>query len=145
MAEPPFRWRLPYRQLALEDPLRPLVPVQIRYGDALVNARGLVDSGADRSLFSAGLAPALGIDLSHLPAPRVGSARGVGGAESVVAVDVQMSVVGVRFSARIHFSSAWSTEFGLLGRADFFRAFRVAFDERAETFFFDPYNAATDP
>ena len=138
MAEPPFRWRLPYRQLSLDEPARPFVPVRIRRGDAFVNTRGLIDSGADRSLFSAALAPALGIDLTQLAG--TGAARGVGGEDRVDAVDVEMYVAGVRFPARLSFSENWTNAFGLLGRADFFRAFRVAFDERAEAVFLDPYD-----
>ena len=51
-----------------------------------------------------------------------------------------MSFASVRFRARVHLSPTWTTDFGLLGRADFFRAFRVAFDERAETLYLDPYD-----
>jgi hypothetical protein len=102
----------------------------------------LVDSGSDRSLFSAALAPLLGLDLDDLARAaqaRPTAARGVGGEETVFAVDVQLTVATIRFPARIHLSSRWDLRFGLLGRADLFRAFRVAFDERAETLYLDPY------
>jgi hypothetical protein len=105
---------------------RPCVPVRLQIGGKYIDTFGIVDSGADGSLFNMQFAIALGLNPAPTP-DRVGS--GVGGGLDVWDFDIFMSAYGKRFAARVGFSPAWSPTVGLLGRADFFSAFHVGFDE----------------
>jgi len=133
----PFRLAIPYRRIYSGEPLRPLLRVRLEYGNTSLDAYALVDSGADRTTFSTRHAAALGVDLSAASPTR---ARGVGGSDVVFPVDLVVTAQGVRFAAQLNFSPQWTTAFGLLGRADFFRAFRVAFDEPDEMLYLDRFD-----
>ena len=64
------------------------------------------------------------------------------GAGRLVVYGVSIEVVVRGFDAIVPIAAAFAdgVPFMLLGRADFFRAFRVVFDERAQTLTLDEYD-----
>lgn len=115
-----------YTRAGLMGPLRPYVAVRIQHGGRFNDTLGLIDSGADNSLFHRQFALILGIDLSGVTKERT---AGIGGGADVWYYDVFLTVSAKRFPARVGFSDQAPTQFGLLGRDDFFRAFQIAFDQ----------------
>jgi len=116
-----------YRAPIPGQPAGPYVPVRLYNGGLSRDTLGLVDSGADVTLFNVGFAALLNVDLTGVPDERVG---GVGGATLVKFVPLQLAVGGSRFSDRVGFTTGIGVQFGLLGRTGFFRACAVGFDER---------------
>ena len=117
----------PYSDLPTDAVLRPYLSVRIQSGGRFVDTLGLVDSGADSSMFHLDFARVLGLDLNSV-APT--DTLGIGGTASVWTFQVNLTVLRHRFPASVSFSGTAPKEFGLLGRADFLHAFRVGFDQR---------------
>jgi hypothetical protein len=110
---------------------RPVIPIQLRNGDAVVQVLALVDSGADGSLFNTQLADEIGIDW------RKGEYRQFTGIEGSP-VDVYMSDVEIHVgggASRIQASVGFTTSRGVgavLGQADFFSQHKIIFDQSKE-------------
>jgi len=117
----------PYAPLPMDPTLRPYVSVRLQVGGRYLDTMGLIDSGADSSLFNEQYALGIGLDLSK---GHVSTTRGVGGQITLVYFDIFLTVRSHRFPARVGFSQQWPPQFGLLGRSDFFQAFNVGFDQR---------------
>lgn len=116
-----------YSSLALGEPARPYVAVRLQNGGRYYDTFGLVDSGADSTLFHLDWTSVLALD----PAP--GAKRrthGLGGDVDVWYFNIYLRTTGQRFPARVGFTEGCPKEFGLLGRDDFFSAFGVGFDQR---------------
>jgi len=116
-----------YRASPINGVMAPLVPVRLQSGGRSADTLGLVDSGADLSMFNAAFAVPLGIDLSLYPDD---SSSGLGGSVPVKLVPIRMVVFGKSIDATVQFGMAIPQSFGLLGRADFFGAFSVGFNQR---------------
>ena len=120
---------------------RPLVPVRIAQPSEPARFRntfGLVDSGADGSLFHVSFALTLGLPIDPSEAVRTG---GTAGDIDAWFHDVTLTVAERRFPARVGFvDNPRLIRFGVLGRQDLFRVFRVAFDERAQMLYLNPYD-----
>ena len=116
-----------YQRSPINQVMAPLVAVRIAFSGRAVDTLGLVDSGADVATFNDAWAQPLGIDLTKYP---TGSSTGIGGGGTSRHVPVMLTACGKRFSATVSFSPLAPTPFGLLGRADFFEAFNVGFDQR---------------
>jgi hypothetical protein len=95
----------------------------------------LIDSGADGTLLPWFLAADLGIKLEACD-PVAG--RGVGGPATFKQwpQDISALIDGVTIRVPAVFGPVNQA---VLGRSDFFNAFRVTIDERARTFVLDPY------
>lgn len=116
----------PYRQLN-GGPARPYLVVRLQFGERTIDTIGLIDSGADGSLFNAQFAQYLGFTLDP---DASATSQGLGGTVPTWQFDIELTVLGKRFPASVAFSESWTPAFGLLGRGDFSRAFRVGIDER---------------
>jgi len=101
--------------------------------------RALVDSGADVSLMPLEWAFDLGL-ASNLRRERVIETASGFGRLAQYDDAVQVEIRGSARIIRVGASFAEGLPFMLLGRADFFRAFRVLFDERAQTLTLDEYD-----
>jgi hypothetical protein len=101
-------------------------------GRRSIRARALVDSGADQTLMPATWLATLGIAGSPNEVELVATASGTG---QLLIFDaaVELTIVGCTRSVSVGAFFAEGVPFMLLGRADFFHAFRVLFDERAQT------------
>lgn len=104
-------------------------------GESLPPILGLVDSGADTSTFPLELAPALGIEIADCHSARGTTAGGTAN-QFVWEPGLKAVVVERTVTLKAVFSP---TPIPLLGRADFFSEFRVAFDERGSRFQVTPY------
>jgi hypothetical protein len=125
-----------YIKLGPLNPPMPLVAVRIQGGGRYFDTRGLIDSGADVTSFNAELLVPLGLNWDN---GRLGNIRGVTGApEEARIFDLRLTVCGHAFISSVQFTKSHIREFGLLGRADFFRAFRVGFDQRSEVTLLHP-------
>jgi hypothetical protein len=97
----------------------------------------LVDSGADSSMFPLEFAHHLGIDLGSC---RREECRTAGGSATQHIWEEGLDVVVQGINRTIHLGASFSeTTVVLLGRADFFQAFRVSIDHRAQRFRLEAY------
>ena len=98
-----------------------------------------MDSGADISLLPLEWSPRLGPATATRNEQLIETASGAG---RLVVYGVSIEVVVHGFDAIVPIAAAFAdgVPFMLLGRADFFRAFRVVFDERAQTLTLDEYD-----
>jgi hypothetical protein len=135
----------PYRALVpggSRADLKPGIPVVIHGPNGHIPMYGLIDSGADDALLPLGIAAGLGIDLTKCRRKTCATA---GGPANVyvwpdnIEIEVQQ-MGGMRVSAPCRFSDGLPVVLMLLGRNDFFSAFRVSIDERAKSFTLDPYD-----
>ncbi len=107
---------------------RPVLPVTVSYGGKTTPPlEGLVDSGADRSVFPVVIALYLGIDLSTCGTIEVG---GVIGKDDFYECAVVLRVQGRDINARVWFNPSGSNI--LLGRADVFNRFRFGFLQQSK-------------
>ena len=97
---------------------------------------GLVDSGADGSMFPMDVMPALGISQSDCAKkPQLGSS-GRGECYEWNGGTLPADFWGITVNLKMDFSD---TPFILLGRTDFFSYFTVAFDQRRRRFVLESY------
>jgi predicted aspartyl protease len=112
----------------------PIIPIVLFYSDQKLVTQGLVDSGANFSVFNAQAAEALGIDL------RTGKRIELHGLGRAVGYlhQVDMALGKFRFNAHVVFSSELTVSLNILGRSDIFRPFLITFDEQARKVRLDP-------
>jgi hypothetical protein len=119
----------------------PCVPVRlidINGHPMPATTHGLVDSGADSSILPKNWATILGIDLNNDCERTVGATAGGDGDQWVYEPGLDAIVVDKKIRITAVFTR---TPIVLLGRDDFFREFKVAFDHRALAFHVEPYEA----
>jgi len=117
---------------------RPYLEIKIRQagGTNEFDFYGIVDSGADSTAFPFGAAILIGLtDLSKFSQEDCGGATG----ETTGYVqEAEICVLGTWYRWKITFLPELNDN-ALLGRADFFRVFRVGFDELAQKFDITPH------
>jgi hypothetical protein len=113
----------------------PYLAVRLQLGGRHIDTQGLVDSGAERTLFHWDFARALGINLDPTC---VESLDIVGGNADVWYVALYMTVANRRMSVDVGFSPAVPPEHGLLGRSGFFDSFDVGLDQRGARLLLTP-------
>lgn len=123
----------PYRRR--RQHLFPIVPITLSHQDRIFHTEGLLDSGANFSVFPAGIAEYLGIALE---AGRSIDLVGIGGHIRGYRHSVNLTIESVSFEAVIVFSAGFNAAFNLLGRDNFFEQFRITFDERGKNVILDP-------
>jgi hypothetical protein len=116
-----------YSQPVAGVALGPFLSVRLRRGGVYYDTFGLVDSGADGSMFHTQHALALGLALDQAQA-QVGS--GVGGNTQIWLHTIDLVVAGATITTPVAFSSGCPPNYGLLGRADFFDRFRIGIEHR---------------
>jgi hypothetical protein len=144
----------PYRALDADgdenadDSERLLYPVVAIRAHGLTGVRlpmwGLIDSGADEALFPLEVAETLGIDIDDCDDKDCLTAGGLA-THYVWKPGLEIEVPemgGVRMQVSATFSEGLPGTMILLGRRDFFRCFRVSFDERANNFSLEEYERA---
>lgn len=113
----------------------PFAAVRLQHQQWSHSTIGLVDSGADGSLFHLDWAKALHLDLN---AGEAGEGDGIGGKVAVWYFRVYLTVLGRRFPARVGFTTSSRRGFGLLGRRDFFAQFDIGVQEQESRFLYLP-------
>jgi hypothetical protein len=107
-------------------------------GQQTPKIRGIVDTGADRSLFPVEWAGPLGIDLTADCEEMVG--MGTGG--KVEQYHYTAGIHGLVFGHRVPLDAIFNAHLPvvLLGREDFMQYFKVSFDQRQKTLAIEPYD-----
>lgn len=103
----------------------PIVPLTLKFKKKK-DFLALVDSGATISIFKAEVAEVLGIDIETGKEIYLG---GVGGHIKGYLHKVEIEIAGKRFVCPIVFSREYLVSFNLLGRQEFFKRFRIIFEE----------------
>ncbi len=97
---------------------------------------GIVDSGADVSLFPSAWAEPLGIQIADCETVIGGSASG-GGQYHYWPEPIQATLLGKAFKLEAVFGGNSEV---LLGREDFLAQFELRLDQKKRRFFLDPYS-----
>lgn len=129
----------PFSYGAIGGELRPVLPIIVHTAHSHIPFRALVDSGADYSIIPASYATILGVDLDKC---RDEPCRTAAGAGTIKIHDTpfegEVQAMRIRFAMKAAFNEHASVV--LLGREDFFKAFKVAFDHRALAFTLESYD-----
>jgi hypothetical protein len=116
--------------------MRPYFDVIIRIaeGGPEQEFTGLLDSGADDTVFPLCAAPAIGLnDLSQFDVETYNTANGL---VQILKHEIQVCVLGQWHTWRVGFNEHLGLR-PLLGRNDFFRAFKeIRFDDAGQKFYF---------
>jgi Aspartyl protease len=107
--------------------LRPVIPIEVQYGDQSARYEVLVDSGADMNVFGVELGEFLGIDVASGEPGRFFGATGV--PETYYRHSVRIIVDGRSYHVQAAFSqSIGKRRHGIVGQQGFFDLFKVTFD-----------------
>ncbi len=124
---------VPYREF--HGIFLPVIGIEIGYKNNFVPTSALADTGATNSIFSAGVAEILGIDLKEAPSTYI---HGVGGGMIVANFHpVEIRVAGLSIPARVSFSEELGIPFNILGHEGFLEYFKVCFDTARKKFTFE--------
>lgn len=115
----------------------PIVPVTLVYQTKFVVTSGLVDSGANISLFRPEVAAALSIQIKKGKEIEL---RGLGGKVKGYLHKIDFLVAGVSFRSELVFLEKEMVNFNLLGRKGFFERFQIHFDETSKNLSLDAIN-----
>ena len=111
----------------------PFTSVSLQYGGRHYDTLGLIDSGADTTIFHTQWALAFRLPLDPAKSE---SGGGIGGGIRIWRHKIHLIALGERIEADVGFTDGCPKEFGLLGRADFFLAFNLGFDQKSSRFLF---------
>ena len=107
--------------------LYPIIPVSLEFGKIKKEFFALVDSGATISIFHSEVADSLGINIPKGKETYLG---GVGGRIKGYIHKLKVEIAGKKFLCSIVFSHEYLVSFNLLGRQEFFKRFRIIFEEK---------------
>lgn len=116
----------PYRQDA-KGLLFPIVPLRFHIGKTIIDSGALIDSGATVSIFKQDVAISLGLEIETGEEIWLG---GVGGHIKGYLHKVKIEAAGKKFVCPIVFSREYFVSFNLLGRQEFFKRFKIIFEEK---------------
>ena len=105
----------------------PIVPITLSYQGRSLRTEGLLDSGANVSLFPAEIAEYLRVPLEK---GRSISLSGIGGRILGYRHEIDLAVNATHFKAAVVFSAEFVSSFNILGRDSFFEQFQITFNER---------------
>ena len=105
----------------------PVIPLSLKFGNKKKEFFALVDSGATISIVRAEIADSLGIEVNSGKEIYLG---GVGGRIKGYVHKLETEIAGKTFVCPIVFSYEYLVSFNLLGRAEFFKRFRITFEEK---------------
>ena len=124
--------KFPYFKLPSFDPklkwtARPYIPIRLIGPDGIWEGYGLIDSGADRSLFNTQIAEKIGLDLNEVITEDFGGIEG--GVIKAKLHKVKLQVIGMDSDVEIiaGFVSSGGVAV-ILGQDGFFDAFRIKFE-----------------
>lgn len=105
----------------------PVIPLQLRYQEKNIDSSALIDSGAAISIFRTDVAEYLHIPVEKGEEIYLG---GVGGRIRGYIHQLKLEIAGKKFLCPIVFSYEYLVSFNLLGRQEFFKRFRIIFEEK---------------
>lgn len=132
-----------YRVIPGDRSVRPWLFLLVDSAGQVLPIPALVDSGSDRSSLPVKLGRALGFSYADTEPPQQG--QGAGWIfefwETTDSLAVQTEVGPLTLSQPL--LTRGGIDHVLLGRSDFFNAFRVCFDERSDAMDIEPYDKPT--
>lgn len=105
----------------------PVIPVVFVVGKKRIRAQALIDSGATISVFGEETAEILGVEIEKGKKTILG---GVGGRIVGYIHKLRLRIAGKSFLCPIVFSREYLVSFNLLGRQEFFKRFKIVFEEK---------------
>ncbi|MBI2029487.1 hypothetical protein HYT02_03670 [Candidatus Gottesmanbacteria bacterium] len=115
----------PYQKNSADD-FFPIVDIFIFHKNSAARIFTLVDSGATISIFRQDVASQLNLTIESGIETYLG---GVGGRIKGYIHKLKIEVAGKRFLCPVVFSHEYLVSFNLLGREEFFKRFRIIFEE----------------
>jgi len=115
-----------YPYLYRKNRLYPIIPVTISKGQMFLRTEGLIDSGANISVFSADIAEYFGIDITKGEKVYL---QGIGGHIAGYIHEMALTMSNVTVPCRIVLSPELIIGFNVLGRENLFDKFLITFDE----------------
>ena len=109
-----------------EDQYFPILPLRLGYQKRNIDSSALIDSGATISIFRTDVAEHLGVVVEEGKEIYLG---GVGGRIKGYIHKLELEIAGNKFLCPIVFSHEYLVSFNLLGRAEFFKRYRIIFEE----------------
>lgn len=107
---------------------RPIIPIQVRYNNILIEYVALIDSGADFNLFPGEIADTLGIKLDYLRSESIG---GISGSAKGYPYTLELGIGDTFYRTTVIFSYDIALRsFGILGQVGFFDKFDIEFSQR---------------
>ncbi|MBI5465238.1 retropepsin-like domain-containing protein, partial [Candidatus Gottesmanbacteria bacterium] len=105
----------------------PVIPLRFYLEKKIIDSSALVDSGATISIFRVDIAKDLGLQVEKGKEIYLG---GVGGRIKGYVHRLNVEVANKRFICPIVFSYEYLISLNLLGREEFFKRFRIVFEEK---------------
>lgn len=116
---------------------KPVIPVVIEHLGKEIKCLGLVDSGADYSLFNAEYADGLGLPVERGSLKDI---RGISGSLKCREQEVTLKFLSGKHFKKIKgkrmFSRKYKRPFALLGRDTIFKLYEITFNEKEKLFVF---------
>lgn len=104
----------------------PVIPLSLKFSNKKKEFFALVDSGATVSIFRSEVADSLGLNVTNGKEIYLG---GVGGRIKGYIHKLEVEIAGKQFICPVVFSYEYLVSFNLLGRAAFFKKFKITFEE----------------
>ncbi|MFY9484730.1 MAG: hypothetical protein WAP74_03885 [Patescibacteria group bacterium] len=112
--------------------VKPIIPIEIKFGEESARYQALIDSGADFCIFDAPIGEYLGIDVKSGIKENFGGIQDRGGATAYLH-EVTLNIGGWDYRTTVGFSYDIAKHgFGVLGQKGFFELFQLKFDYRNE-------------
>ena len=93
---------------------RPIIPINLSFGEKKIKYEALVDVGADRSVFDAKVGEWLGFDIKS---GKLGTVSGLeGGKQKLYYHDVDIKVGGHKYTVPIGFMPNFKSAYSILGQ-----------------------------
>lgn len=105
----------------------PVIPLAIKSGKVKKEFFALIDSGATISIFRSEVAESLGVEIESGKEIYLG---GVGGRIRGYIHSLELEIAGIKFICPAVFSREYMVSLNLLGRQEFFKRFRIIFEEK---------------
>lgn len=105
----------------------PIIPLSLKSRDKKRDFFALIDSGATVSIFHTEVADLLGIKVETGKEIYLG---GVSGHIKGYLHELEIEVANKKFLCPVVFSREYLVSFNLLGRQEFFKRFKIIFEER---------------
>lgn len=116
----------PYRQNP-EGQFFPVIPLRLNFKTKIIDSSALIDSGATISVFRPDVGHDLGLEIESGKNIYIG---GVGGRIKGYIHRLEIEIGNKKFICPIVFSYEYLVSFNLLGREEFFRRFKIIFEEK---------------
>jgi hypothetical protein len=115
----------PYKNI--DGRYRPIIPIELGYGDQTIRYEALVDSGADLCIFPGDIGRALGLDIESGEPFQLGGVTGENRMGYFHMITIKVGKYSYR--TRVGFMDTMREgSFGMVGQKGFFDRFAIKFD-----------------